>query len=139
MSEKRVIELDSFIGLGLIILHPSGAIYTNQVAGNGCFHPEVEGVFVPLETDVNRYELNTLQQYFTGSWHSLNEPEANLVDTVLQRSRLGLDWISVDRSRLKDSFEAWVYVKLNPKKGRMLEVLTGFDDSLGILVWPNSD
>jgi hypothetical protein len=114
-------------------------LYTNQVGGHGCFHPEIEGVFFPLQTDVNRYELNTLEQHFRGSWDALNEFEANLVDTVLHRSSRDLSWISVDRSRLKDSFEAWVYVKLNPKKTHMHESLIGFDDSLGILTWPNSD
>src|ERR1700743_2131189 len=116
MAEKPVIDLSWFDGLGLIIQHPSGVFYTNQVGGHGCFHPEVEGVFFPLQTDVNRYELNTLQQHFKGGWEALNEFEANLVDTVLRRSSRNLNWISVDRSRLKDSFEAWVYVLLNPKK-----------------------
>lgn len=139
MSDKRVIELDSFNGLGLIVLHPSGVLYTNQVAGNGCFHPEVEGVFVPLETDVNRYELNALEQHFKGSWNSLNESEADLIESILRKSRCGLNWISVNRTRLKESFEAWVYVNLNPKTDRMFEYLTGFDNSQAILTWQNSD
>jgi Family of unknown function (DUF6210) len=139
MSEKRVIDLDSLNGLGLIIQHPSGVFYTNQVGGHGCFHPEVEGVFFPLQTDVNRYELNTLEQHFKRSWDALNEFEANLVDTVLQRSSRNLNWISVDRSRLKHSFEAWIYVKLNPKKTKMDELLIGFDEAVGVLTWPNSD
>ena len=139
MSEKRVIDLGWYEGLGLIILHPSGVLYTNQVGGHGCFHPEVEGVFLPLKTCENRTELKSLEEHFKGSWDSLNEFEANLVDTVLQKSGQDLSWISVDRSRLKDSFEAWVYVKLNPKKTHAHESLTGFDGSLGILTWPNSD
>ena len=139
MSEKRVIDLGSFDGLGLIIRHSSGVFYTSQVGGHGCFHPEEEGVFVPLQTDINRYELNTLEQHFKGSWDTLNEFEANLVETVLHRSSRNLSWISVDRSRLKDSFEAWVYVILDPKKTKMDENLVGFDDSYGVLTWPNSD
>jgi hypothetical protein len=138
MPEKRI-DLGWFDGLGLIVLHPSGVLYTNQVGGHGCFHPEVEGVFFPLQTDINRYELNTLEQHFKGSWDALNDFEADLVDTVMRRSSRNLSWISVDRSRLKDSFEAWVYVKLDPKRTKMDELLVGFDDAFGVLTWPNSD
>jgi hypothetical protein len=35
-------------GIGLILLYPSGIWYTNQTGGYSCFHPEVEGMFVPL-------------------------------------------------------------------------------------------
>jgi hypothetical protein len=139
MGEKRTIEIGYFDGLGLIMLDPSGVYYTSQVGGYACLHPEAEGVFFPLPTDLNRYELNTLRQHFNGSWEALNDYEADLVDTVLRRSSRNLNWISVDRSRLKDSFEAWVYVKLNPKKTKMDDLVKGFDDSFGILVWPNSD
>jgi hypothetical protein len=139
MSVERIVDLCWLDGLGLIVLHPSGVFYTNQVGGHGCFHPEVEGIFIPLQTDINRYELNTLEQHFKGSWAALNEFEANLVDTVMQRSSRDLNWISVDRSRLKDSFEAWVYVKLNPKKTKVHDIVSGFDDSFGVLTWPNSD
>lgn len=139
MAEKRVIDLGWYDGLGLIIQHPSGVLYSNQVGGHGCFHPEVEGVFFPLQTDINRSELNTLEQHFRGSWDALNEFGANLVDTVLQKSGRNLSWISVDPSRLNDSFEAWVYVKLKPKKTKMDERLVGFDEAVGVLTWPNSD
>jgi len=106
VNDKRVIDLGLFDGLGLIILHPSGVFFTNQAGGHGCFHPEVEGVFLPLPTDINRYELNSLEQHFTGSWGALNEFEANLVYTVLNSSSRDLSWISVDRSCLENSFEA---------------------------------
>lgn len=139
MEEKRLIDLGRFDGLGLIIQHTSGVFYTNQVAGHGCLHPEVEGVFFPLETDINRYELNTLKQHFSGDWEALNDAEADLVETVLRRSSRNLNWISVDRSRLKDSFEAWVHVKLDPKKTKMNDTVKGFDNSFGVLTWPNSD
>lgn len=139
MSDKRVVDLDLFDGLGLIVLCPSGVFYTNQVGGHGCFHPEVEGVFVPLRTDINRYELNTLEQQFHGSWEAINEAEADLVDTVLRRSSQNLGWISVDRICLKDSFEAWIYVKLNHNHATTHKSLIGFNDARGVLTWQNSD
>ena len=41
-----VFELEH--GVGLIILRPSGVLWTNQVGGTGCEHPYVEGIYVPL-------------------------------------------------------------------------------------------
>ena len=74
-----------------------------------------------------------------GSWESLNESEADLIDSILRKSRYGLNWISVNKSRLNESLEAWTYVNLNPTEGRMLEYLTGFDKSQSILIWQNSE
>jgi hypothetical protein len=139
MSAKRLIDLDALREIGLIILHPSGVLYTNQVGGHGCFHPEAEGVFFPLPVSPYGRELGALSEHFKGSWEALNEFEADMVDSVLRKSSVDLSWISVDRSRLKDSFEAWVYVNLSPRKTGMRERLQGFDDSRGVLTWPNSD
>ncbi|AUX40429.1 uncharacterized protein SOCE26_018300 [Sorangium cellulosum] len=38
-------------GLGLIIKHASGVLYTNQTCGVCCAQPELEGVFVPLDAE----------------------------------------------------------------------------------------
>lgn len=42
----------------------------------------------------------------------------------------------VDRSRLNDSHEAWVYVDLD---GAATDLLRGFGRSKAVLTWPNSD
>jgi hypothetical protein len=44
--------------------------------------------------------------------------------------------IAVDRSRLNESEEAWVYVTLEPLDYAMY---SGFGSCRGILVWNNSD
>ncbi|WP_437952075.1 DUF6210 family protein [Sorangium sp. So ce296] len=36
-------------GLGAIIQHPSGVLYTDQTCGVCCAQPEMEGVFVPFD------------------------------------------------------------------------------------------
>src|SRR5262249_23681700 len=38
-------------GIGIILEHPSGVIYSNQTMGNACNQPEVEGVFVPFDAE----------------------------------------------------------------------------------------
>jgi hypothetical protein len=55
-DEKPIIRLWQLTGLGLIIAHPSGVIYSNQTGGYACDHRELEGVFVPLtDPDVDQY------------------------------------------------------------------------------------
>jgi hypothetical protein len=44
-------------GLGLIIEHPTGVIYSNQTGGNFCLQPELEGAFVPLDAPTAEDQL----------------------------------------------------------------------------------
>ena len=50
-TQKRVINVDWYDNVGLILKVQSGVFYTSQVAGYACQHPEVEGVFYPLRVD----------------------------------------------------------------------------------------
>ncbi len=45
---KAIINLYQFSGIGLIVSHPTGIVYTNQTGGYACLSPEFEGAFVPL-------------------------------------------------------------------------------------------
>jgi hypothetical protein len=38
-------------GLGVIISSPTGVLYSNQTGGFSCLHPELEGAYIPLNTD----------------------------------------------------------------------------------------
>lgn len=135
---KPIVTLDEFDGLGLILLHPSGVLYTNQVAGYGCLHPEVEGIFVPLPVQVGRREIHALQQHFRGSWHPLTDADAQVVDGVFQANNLG--YLRVDRARLADSYEAWVYVTVDhPQQDREAALFHGFTTRAGVVTWMNSD
>ncbi|GAB2190584.1 hypothetical protein MAH1_21920 [Sessilibacter sp. MAH1] len=48
----KKIKLWDMVGVGLIFLQKSGVIYTNQVAGTACLHPQAEGIFAPIEYDI---------------------------------------------------------------------------------------
>lgn len=69
-NSKPFVDLLNFDGLGLIIPFPSGVIYTNQVGGLGCLHPEIEGVFAPLSTG-NKKILFALENHFKGNWNHI--------------------------------------------------------------------
>ncbi len=134
-NKKPFVELFDFDGIGLIISFPSGVIYTNQVGGLGCFHPELEGVFAPLSLG-NKKILFALRQHFRGNWQHIEDSDAELIDKLLRSD--GFEFIKVDRMKLNESFEAWVYVDIE-QLSRDLQLLNGFGNTKGILTWMNSD
>lgn len=139
MSETRpVINLYKYDGLGLILKYPSGVWYSNQVGGYACYHPEEEGVFVPLPIQTGRPEIYALASHFKGSWASLIEEDADEIDRIL--SRHGLDWLHVDRDHLERSFEAWIHVIIDhAQQYRSSLLFYGFSTTTGVLIWENSD
>lgn len=142
--DKPVIQLWLGRQVGLIILRPSGVYYSNQTGGYACQHPLEEGVFVPIhscELDFGK----ALSEYFTGSkWNGwccdgIDEETAAFMDSLLKKSGLSNE-IKVDRTRLKDSREAWVYVNVNtPAKTNWLSAISGLGLCSAVLTWENSD
>ncbi|MGH9902470.1 MAG: DUF6210 family protein [Pyrinomonadaceae bacterium] len=138
MESKPIISLDGFDGLGLIVNFACGVLYTNQVAGHACLHPEAEGVFAPLPVKVGRPEIYALQQHFRGDWHPLSGDDANVVDSILKRN--GLAYLKVDSSKLHESYEAWVNVIIGEAlEGISFNPMDSFAGRTGILTWQNSD
>jgi hypothetical protein len=150
------ISLWDGIGFGLIVEWPSGVIYSNQTGGTSCLHPEFEGVFVPLRNDYQPPDgpmlspENELLAYFEGPKHEgtgatggLDEEDVEFITGVLTKWRLD-SVIELDRSRLRESHEAWVYVTVLRGEGdRDLADLALFAlppyPRRGVLTWSNSD
>jgi hypothetical protein len=130
------IELDEMTGLGLVIACKSRVTYTNQVGGYACRHPELEGVFVPLPGN----GAEKLNEYFIGpKWNgrcydSIDEETASFIDSVLRELDLGSS-LCVDREKLEESCEAWIWVKISMNSLLWL----GLNEGEGILTWENSD
>jgi Family of unknown function (DUF6210) len=124
----------------LIILQPSGITYLNQTIGNTCFQSEAEGVLAPITNDPpldNLYfgSLAYKLQKLTGNKHFLDEPDAEAIDELLA-TNLGGDTIRVDRTKLKDSYEAWIFVIIDENNsGDLID----FAGRKAILTYPNSD
>ncbi|KYG09597.1 hypothetical protein BE21_16980 [Sorangium cellulosum] len=130
-------------GLGVILQHPSGVLYTNQTRGVCCAQPEMEGVFVPFDAEESWLRLNA---YFvgpkyegTGAMQGLDDEDATFIESVVRDARTGVPLI-VDRSRLKESHEAWVHVLIEGEAEK-IGVVSGFGPypRRGVLTWPNSD
>ena len=101
--------------------------YTNQTGGYACNHQKIVGRGYPIPI-----EESILTDHFTGEKYGgwccdgIDEETANWMDSILHKFS-----ISVDRMKLKESQEAWVYIKSK---------LPGLNYELtGVLTWTNSD
>jgi len=150
---KPVIRLWDSVGLGIIIAHPSGVVFSNQTGGTACLQPELEGVFVPLRNDVLTETQEFLSperdlcEHFTGPKHcgagatpGLDSEDADFIDGVLAKHRLA-DVLRVERNKLRDSHEAWVQVVVSGDESDEHPVFSGFGPypRQGVLTWSNSD
>ena len=139
------IRLWDGIGLGAIISFPTGVVYSNQTGGFSCLHPELEGAYVPLDADAGE----KLYAYFEGPKHrgtgatgGLDAEDAGFIEMLLAERRLSA-FISVDRSRLQESHEAWVWALVTCDGGD--NVTTALFAELGpyprpaVLTWDNTD
>jgi hypothetical protein len=136
----RRVSLYELEQLALIILEESKVIYSNQAGGHYCLQPEAEGVLVVLSADYSLVEHKAalvwerLTAVFGGASSYTTEVQAEEIDDLLS-FYLVTNNINVDRTRLKDSYEAWVYVDIQGDSS----IIEGFGNCKGILTWPNSD
>jgi hypothetical protein len=124
----------------LIILQSSGVTYFNQTMGNTCFQSEAEGILAPITNDppLDNFYVGSLAyklQKLTGNKHFLEESDAEAIDELLA-TNLGGDTLQVDRTRLRDSYEAWVFVMIDKNNGGDLKDFAGCK---AVLTYPNSD
>ena len=128
----RIWEIE---GLGLILIRETGVIVQNQTGGLNCIQSEAEGIYVPLQTEAHEIET------FFADYETLDSAAADFLDEYFHRDVNGnLRFLSVDRARLHESLEAWVYVNVaQPDGDPRLNLIQGFGETSGILTWSNSD
>ena len=140
MSEQTTVLLYEIGGLALIVPTSTGVVYRNQTGGHACLTSQMEGYLVPFAGEV-RGKYEQLLSHFTGpkwgGWCSqhIDEETANEIDSVLA-DMPGRDQITVDRTKLDMSWEAWVHVKIT---GPLLALVEHAAPRNAILTWPNSD
>lgn len=143
--QKLHVRLWEARGAGIVLERPTGVVYQNQVAGHACMQEELEGVYAPLDGDVDSLEA-TLLKHFTGPYHGgwsrpLREEDADFIDAALDRADPVGRQVRVDRARLGESCEAWVWVEVRvPDTENQFPVVQFEGQSLkGALTWSNSD
>ena len=152
---KPTLQLYDTIGLGIIFCYKSGVIYSNQTGGTSNMDPTMEGVYLPMRND---YLLvpkefvspeNELTKYFighphrgTGATNGISEEDAQQIEKILSEYRLH-PIISVDRDKLKDSHEAWIFVTIKGDELQNTDLSAWADFNnypiKAILTWCNSD
>lgn len=142
--EKPLIQLFCFEGIGVIVSCQSGVRYSNQTGGYACLFPEIEGVFAPL-TNLVFNQREKLNKFFTGTkwggycYKGIDEETADFIDSVLIESPQ-TEILRVDREKLRESHEAWIYVLILEGRGDIdLQEVYGFAVGHGVLTWLNSD
>ena len=138
-SPPLKVTLHAFPDIGLIVKAPTNVIYSNQTGGFSCRHPEVEGFFVPLRTPFGLRELYALQRMkFSDFDEGIDAETADSLEQMLRHQ--GLRCIQVDRSKLAESWEAWVHVTVSGELGYKVPLLGPRPDKLeAVLTWLNSD
>ena len=141
------VALYDLLSAGIIISYPTGVTYSNQTGGTSNLQPELEGCLVPLpEVHPDKVPPDKiLAIHFsgpkwreTGATSGIDTEDADLIDALLNDCRLS-GIVKVDRSKLKESHEAWVFIQiLNDDPGN---AFSGFDPypRVGVLTWSNSD
>lgn len=151
-TDKPVIQLD-IDTFGLILLRPSGVLYRNQTGGYICEHPQEEGVFAPLDLEELVQARDDISNHFTGEkWNGycfegIDAETASFLDAVFTRTAnlpfgltQTLPFLRVDRSRLQESHEAWIYVEVEEPAGvPEHNPFAGFGTCRAVLTWLNSD
>lgn len=164
---KKVISLLGLTQLGLIILNNSGVVYTNQTGGYSCMQPYEEGIFSIIGEDegICNDVLDKLSKY-TLNATGFSDKDADYIDNIL-RNDSNTFFLTVDRSRLDKSMEAWIYVNIDEQPNEPIDAYTfsgigrketrlyegkykdiknpaqypfyGFGMAKGVLTWFNSD
>lgn len=166
-SDKKVINLWGLTQLGLVISFKSGVVYTNQTGGYSCMYPTEEGIFAVIGDDegISNSVLELISKY-TLNMTILSEENADCIDSILRKD-CSTFFLSVDRSKLDKSMEAWIYVDIDEQPPvtidsyRLMNTFNaenewvkckysqlknggafpfyGFGKSKGVLTWYNSD
>jgi hypothetical protein len=141
----RRILLYDIADVHLVVGHPSGVLYRNQVGGTINYQAEIEGVLCPFELSNDASER--LQNYhYPSGRQGLAAGIADAIDTILASEPVSRT-VRVDRSRLEESWEAWVHVLIESPSTSALDLapdsyhgaIYGFGNVTGVLTWPNSD
>jgi hypothetical protein len=128
----------------LLVGCSSAVRYRNQVGGVVCASEEIEGVLSPLDLSERAIERICELPYPNGA-QGISVEIADTIDMIL-KSEPCATFLKVDRDRLEDAWEAWVYVVIDAPEdsdpARSTDYfgpIFGFGSCKGVLTWQNSD
>lgn len=119
--------------LGLILPEPSGYLWTNQVGGTMCAHPDLEGIFIPLPAEWKAAEI--ADPLFNVYPNESDGPGA--VAKFLEAYEHLNNALLPAPDFYPEFCEAWIPVQV--RAGLENSLLEPFAGRLGILTYSNSD
>lgn len=123
---------------GIIVPLPTKVVWTNQVGGTACSHPEVEGIFIPIlfnaVSHFNDYMRRTSEVYTTEMVARIN---AFLVECDLKDCFEAVPVDELNKEVFDCIAEAWIPVKVLAYAKR--ELLLPFKGMTVVLTYRNSD
>jgi hypothetical protein len=126
MIKVELWDLQNF--MGVIVPCQSGVIFSNQTGGIDCFHPEVEGVYIP--PPYFGKEPDCLYDYW------LDEYDAEIAKQAIKELD-SEDFEALEESDF-DMGEAWIPVKVKDHQC-LPQQLKPFIGKVVILTYQNSD
>jgi hypothetical protein len=142
---SRRIFLYALEHVALIVEDADGVRYENQAGGVTCYQGEMEGVLCPL--DVSDARMSRLEQFTYPGTGGITVEVVEAIDELLAADP-STSFIKVDRERMDESTEAWVYVLIDSPAENAESPrdpiasacpLKGFGPRRGVLTWSNSD
>jgi len=131
-EDQKTICLYGLRQLAIILEQPTGVWYYNQTGGISCNQSYQEGILAILGNDIG--DLDTAIAQYTLNMFDLDEKDADHIDSLFEHST---QYLKVNREKLKESNEAWIYVTVDGNHN--LSPFSGFDCKYGVLTWNNSD
>ena len=137
----KKVELYDLSGAALIIPMKTGVLFTNQVSGTACLHPEIEGLLVPFNNDhlTENYnqtiEYQLMELFINNGWGNLVEEQAIEINKLLLKYP-ETNSASVNMAKLNESYESWVWCNIKESK---FSGISGFSNIEAVLTWQNSD
>ncbi len=133
----------------IIVAAPTGVVYEHQAGGTQCAHPRLEGFLVPVADETGSHS-SALARHFSdapylGTGFAPIEVGGRACRGITVRTADWLEhsvlprWARVDRSRLDESAEAWVHLKVSNDPNQVSPGITLDTPRDGVLVWLNSD
>ena len=135
-SSKKEIQLYTLEQLALILDVPSDICYINQTSGILCKHRAADGVLVFVD-DCGKRLHDKIYEYMENRGE-LSEKDADYLDSLFME-KYTEQFFTVDRTRLKFSDEAWLYVCIDQARAKEFNLFSGFSATHGVLTWDNSD
>lgn len=137
-SNKFKICLYDLADAGLIIKTTSSCTYYNQVGGESGEQKQIEGVYLPIDTDEDPAELqNSLKYKLSQLFINSNRVDFKAATAIneLMSDCLSTKGISVDLAKLSDSTDSWIHVTV---KQTTFSAVQSDQTLTGILTWSNN-